>query len=173
MQCSTPLKKPWEHAEAKCGWEPCTMMLSVGGVQEGYSLVHPCCSVICHSGELGWQENKCLPPEAHLQGENGPHQAQSPFARYLGVRWIAPQAYTTACSPAPQLGGLKRAMKRASYRLGGEKTRRNTSYQMQQVFTHDILNSQGPQPVATNIVVLRLRHHLDFPGQSWLLSKAT
>ena len=64
-----------------------TMTLSGGRSAEGYSLVHPCCGVICHSGELSWQENiKCLPPEAHLQGENGPHQDQGLFVVVPRVR---------------------------------------------------------------------------------------
>ena len=78
-----------------------TMKLSGGRSAEGYGLVHPCCSVICHSGELSWQESiKCLPLEAHLQGDNGPHQDQSLFVIVPRVRWIVPQACTTACSPA-------------------------------------------------------------------------
>lgn len=151
-----------------------TMKLSGGRSAQGYNLVHPWCSVICHSGELSWQESiKCLPLEAHLQGDNGPHQDQSLFVIVPRVRWIAPQACTTACSPAHH------SSEDWSEHWRGPPTDWVGKRQEEKLpircskFSHGRHSKFSVAPTAaTNIVLLRFRHHLGFPGQSWLSSKA-
>lgn len=135
MQCSTPLEEPWEHAVLFKVW------LGTSGHHdalwwreaEGYSLVHPA-SVIC----LLWRavlagEYQMPAPGKHIsRARMGLHQAQSPFST-SGKMNCSTGLYHSLFTCTPQLGGLKRAMKRASYRLGGE--RQEIPHQMQQVFT--------------------------------------
>lgn len=77
----------------------------------------------------------------------------------------------------PQLGGLKRATKRASYRLGGKKTRRNTSDQtwhMQQVFKEFTSWSAkfSVAPIMVTSIVQRcFRAYLGFLVRSWIVKK--
>lgn len=94
------------------------------------------------------------------------------------VRWTAPQACTTACSPAPHSSEDWSEQWRGPPTDRGEKDKKkypmsDTAHAASfQVTCWSAKFSVAPTTV-TNIVLLRFRHHSGFLVQSWLLNKAT
>ena len=99
-----------------------TTKLPGGRNAEGCSLVQPCCGGICHAGELSrWENSKRPPLEAHPQGVAAHGKPRVSRHSTSGRMNCSTGLYHSLFTCTPQLGGLKRAVKRASYRTGGKR----------------------------------------------------
>lgn len=127
VQFSTPLNKLWQCAMffKKWFWNLWGLMKSSGGLNtECYVLAHP--QLVPSSVTLeccpGTRKYQAPAPENTCHSYEGLHWYYSLFLPPCtsGKMNCSTGLYHSLFTCTPQLGGLKRAMKRASYKLGEE-----------------------------------------------------